>query len=150
MSTNPYQAPLEQNYGAIAGGREAATRAVAGPAISLMVVSGICVAMLTLSIPVDIYLLTSGAAAQLEREPLGAHVTILIRLIWGCCILGASGYVFWGAVQMKELTSYRHARAAAIVACIPCLGPCCILGIPFGAWGLGVLGRSEVRASFQR
>ena len=28
------------------------------------------------------------------------------------------------------------------IACIPCLGPCCLLGIPFGIWAFIVLTRS--------
>ena len=35
---------------------------------------------------------------------------------------------------MRNLKNYGQARAAAVVAMIPLLGPCCLLGIPFGIW----------------
>jgi hypothetical protein len=74
---------------------------------------------------------------------------VVVRLVWGCAIFVASGYVFFGALQMKGLVHYTHAKTAAIVACIPCLGPCCLLGIPFGAWALVVLGKPVVQKSFE-
>jgi hypothetical protein len=36
----------------------------------------------------------------------------------------------------------------SIVAMVPCLGPCCIVGIPIGIWALVVLMKPEVKAAF--
>jgi hypothetical protein len=129
--------------------RAAAQQAVAGPAISLMVVAGICIALLMISIPFDIFLLVTGLAAKLDRGGIDPTLKVVVRTIWAFVLLAASGYVFWGALQMKQLTNYSLAKTAAIVACVPCLGPCCLLGIPFGAWALNVLGRPEVMKSFE-
>jgi carbonic anhydrase len=46
---------------------------------------------------------------------------------------------------MRKMKNYCTARAAAIVAMIPLLGPCCLLGIPGPAFGL--LSSSESRVS---
>jgi hypothetical protein len=129
--------------------RAAALQAVAGPAISLMVVAGICIALLMISIPFDIFLLVTGLAAKLDRGGIDPTFKVLVRTAWAFVLLGASAYVFWGALQMKRLTNYSLAKTAAIVACVPCLGPCCLLGIPFGAWALNVLGQPEVMRSFE-
>ncbi len=37
-------------------------------------------------------------------------------------------------------------RAAAM---IPCVSPCCLLGLPLGIWALIVLVKPEVKAAFQ-
>lgn len=50
---------------------------------------------------------------------------------------------------MKSLENYGFAMAASIIALIPCMGPCCILGIPFGIWSLVVLSDPVVRSSFK-
>jgi len=39
--------------------------------------------------------------------------------------------------------------AASIIAMIPCVSPCCCLGLPFGIWALVVLARPAVKSAFQ-
>jgi hypothetical protein len=56
--------------------------------------------------------------------------------------------ILFGALKMMRLQSYGWAMAAAILAVIPCLSPCCCLGIPFGIWALVVLSKPEVKAAF--
>jgi hypothetical protein len=57
--------------------------------------------------------------------------------------------VILGAMRMKSLTSYGFAMAGAIIAMIPCLSPCCCLGLPVGIWALVVLMNQDVKAAFQ-
>ena len=59
-----------------------------------------------------------------------------------------SAVVLFGALKMMRLQNYGWAMAAAILAVIPCLSPCCCLGIPFGIWALVVLSKPEVKAAF--
>ena len=54
-----------------------------------------------------------------------------------------------GAMKMKKLESYAFAMAAAIIAMVPCISPCCLLGLPFGIWALVVLGDGSVKAAFR-
>jgi hypothetical protein len=49
---------------------------------------------------------------------------------------------------MRRSVHYGRTVAAAIVACIPCLSPWVLLGIPFGIWALVVLCRRDVQAAF--
>ena len=57
--------------------------------------------------------------------------------------------IIYGAVRMKNLSSYSWAVAAAVLALIPCLSsPCCAVGVPFGLWALLVLLDRDVRAAF--
>lgn len=56
--------------------------------------------------------------------------------------------IWMGAARMQSLRSYEFSVTAAILAIIPCLTPCCFLGLPFGIWALVVLTRSEIKSHF--
>jgi hypothetical protein len=58
-------------------------------------------------------------------------------------------FILIAAMKMKRLESHSLALAAAIVAMLPCISPCCLLGLPFGIWALIVLNDSSVRAAFR-
>ncbi len=151
--SNPYQSPLSEQFvnqarQALANERQQALAAVQGPAIALMVVGGISASLLALTIPFDLALLATGGFGPFEVDE-GETGKIVIRTIWGLAILAASTYCIFGAWQMKNLKGFNHAWIASIVAVIPCLGPCCVLGIPFGAWAIAVLMRPEVQARFE-
>ena len=51
---------------------------------------------------------------------------------------------------MGRLEGYGLAMTASIFAMIPCVGPCCLLGLPFGIWSVTVLNRRDVKAAFDR
>jgi hypothetical protein len=152
--SNPYQSPQsDPRYAAVhqpqVDPRAMARAAVQGPAI---VVSILSAATLSLTLPFDVFLLIVGTAegrvGGLEVDSPKA-IQIVVRMIWGLLILAASAYCIYGAWQMKSLKNFAQARSAAVVAVIPCLGPCCLLGIPFGAWALAVLARPEVQSRFE-
>lgn len=117
---------------------------VAPPAIALMVVSIICIAMMVLSLASSLFMLLSGAVDMLP-DPRGLQISketqIGIRMAWALILLAASAFTLYSAIQMKNLKSHSTAKMGAIVACIPCIGPCCIVGIPFGIWALIVLAK---------
>lgn len=54
-----------------------------------------------------------------------------------------------GAYHLQKLTRYPLAMTGAIIACIPCCGPCIVFGIPFGIWALILLNDSRIRSHFQ-
>ena len=57
--------------------------------------------------------------------------------------------VLYGALRMYQLRSYRFVKLTALLAAIPLLGPCLILGTPVGVWALVVLSNPHVEASFE-
>jgi hypothetical protein len=59
-----------------------------------------------------------------------------------------SAFIIYAALKMKELNQWGLAMAASILAMIPCISPCCIIGLPIGIWCLVVLTKPEVRAAF--
>lgn len=59
-----------------------------------------------------------------------------------------AAFIIYAALKMKDLTQYGLAMAASILAMIPCISPCCLIGLPIGIWCLVVLTRPEVKAAF--
>ena len=62
--------------------------------------------------------------------------------------LAMSALVLIGALRMHALRSYSLALVASILALVPCVTPCCFIGLPFGIWALVVLNKPEVRSQF--
>jgi hypothetical protein len=84
-----------------------------------------------------------------DQQPEGLVLGSSMIETWAVLGLVADAIVLIGARKMARLESHAFAMAAAIVALIPCLGPCCLLGLPFGIWALVVLGDSSVKAAFR-
>jgi len=56
--------------------------------------------------------------------------------------------IYIGASQMQSLRSYEFAYTAAILAMVPCLTPCCLIGLPFGIWAVVALGKTGMKSQF--
>jgi hypothetical protein len=82
------------------------------------------------------------SAEQGGPSALGNLLSVLPLLL-----LSALGFV--GGLRMMALRTYGLAVAGAVALCIPCVGSCCCLGIPVGAWALYVLTRPHVKAAFR-
>ena len=77
------------------------------------------------------------------------EMAVAVRILWSVLMLAANAVILAGAMRMKDLRNPGLARGACILALIPCLGPCFVLGIPFGIWGLVALADANVRAAFE-
>jgi len=133
-----------------------AKEAVSIPAILLMIAAGIGVLFALLLVA------ASGESAMkwvMENPNLPPNFRDQLmntprdsgsgRLFYGFQAL-LSAFVFFGALKMKNLQSYGVAMAAAIVACLPCCGPCFgCFSIPLGIWSLIVLNQAHVKQSFR-
>ena len=142
---NPYSAPE------MSGGKREPSTQVQAPAVAMIVVSLIALIVGTLGLIADAVFIVTGMVTKLEAMndgPISEYMQITIRAIWGVVLVIASSFVLYGAIKMRNLKNYRVARAASIVAMIPLVGPCCLLGIPFGIWAFIALGKPGVRQSF--
>lgn len=145
MEQNPYRS---SGYAPSAELPQAKVRT---PAICLIVVGAISIAFSILSVIMDIFLLASGMAEELSLRTGNDEVGYaMFRLTWAVVLLLTSTLVTIGGISMLRMRSYALSYTAAVVASIPCLGPCCILGIPFGIWALVVLHREDVRSAFRK
>jgi hypothetical protein len=94
----------------------------------------------------------NAAMAQLANNPdmakYAAAGSPVVNGLVGLLQVAVSGLAVFGGLKMRNLQSFGLAMGGAIAAVIPCLGPCCCLGIPFGIWALIVLNKPEVKSSF--
>jgi hypothetical protein len=145
---HPFQGP----YGAPISNVEAyAASRLAGPATGLIVLGA-----LTLAIQVFGFLtiLRGGLDPNVIRANGGDEILVLLTTgvpgaivqFVGCVV---SLLVLSGALRMKRLESYGFATLSAILAMIPCISPCCVLGFPFGLWALIVLQDPFIRSAFR-
>jgi hypothetical protein len=117
------------------------------PALALMIIGGVSFVILLFYCPVNLFVLLNDPEHQ-ERpkderveELLGAAVLVPLMTL-------SSLAVAMCAALMKWRVSYGGSMTGAILACIPCLSPCCFLGIPFGIWALVVLNDTAVKDWF--
>ncbi len=129
------------------GTRAAAMDQLKGPAIGLMVTAGIGAAFQILGLALNLMGAGMGALAR-GSQGMPSMMSGGIGAVFNVIGLVMSVVVFMGASKMKNAESYGFAMAAAIIAMIPCLGPCCLLGLPLGIWALVVLMKPEVKAAF--
>jgi hypothetical protein len=145
FGSNPYQSP-----GSTGGGAEAASK-VAGPAIGLLVTAGIGIAVQVLSLILNVLGVGMGAAGAGgggEQEQMMQMFSGGIGIVMGLVAIVIGIVVLLGALKMKKLESYGLAMAATILAMVPCISPCCLIGLPIGIWSLVVLLKPEVKSAF--
>lgn len=121
---------------------------VKGPAIGLMVVAGLGVVMQILSILMNVLGTGMGAMAGGD-EGMMQMFSGVAGIVFSIIGIVVGLVIFFGALKMMKLQSYGFSMATAIVAMIPCISPCCLLGLPIGIWALVVLMKPEVKAAFQ-
>jgi len=93
-----------------------------------------------------------GGMSQLEgmegAEWLAPLMSGTIGIITSLIGIAVGAFIIYAMLQMRALKSHGMVMAATILAMIPCISPCCILGLPFGIWSLVVLLKPEVKAAF--
>ena len=122
---------------------------VTGPAIGLMVTAGIGIALQVLSVLARLLGMGLAASRMGEGSPMGALAAGPIIIIFGLCSIIVGLVIFMGAMKMKNLQSHSLAVTVSVLAMIPCISPCCLLGIPIGIWSLIVLMNPDVKAAFR-
>jgi hypothetical protein len=146
-------APAAAVSAAASDARARALQLVSGPAIALIATAilgmaanglGLVLHFLGRGFVPPAYGMNPEAMRLLEmlNGPMGAVIRI-IPIAVGVLVLV-------GGLKMQHLRSRGLAMTAAIVAMIPCISPCCLLGLPFGIWALIVLSKPEVQSQFDR
>ena len=144
--TPPTGAPY--SYG---GDRTGALEKVNGPAIGLFVTAGLGllgaiagIAMNLLGVGMGASGMGGGAEAQWAQMMSGT-----VGIIGNVLGIIVSIVIFLGANKMRKLESYGFSMAASIIAMVPCISPCCLVGLPIGIWAIVVLNKPEVKSQFQ-
>lgn len=127
----------------------AAAARVKGPAIALIVITGLGILGQLISMVANLAGMRSTPNLPPEAERwvtlmsggLGVVATVLTVVM--------GGLIIFGAMKMMSLQSYGLAMAVSIIAMVPCLSPCCCLGLPVGIWSVVVLTSAEVKGAFR-
>jgi hypothetical protein len=121
---------------------------VAAPAIALLVVailSAVCFVgfsvLALIGFTVGEANIQGGPQERMLAGAVGVGMYLFAALL--------SAVIAVGANKMRQLQSYPFSMAAAVMAVIPFVSPCCLLGIPFGIWALVVLAKPEVKDAFR-
>jgi tRNA A-37 threonylcarbamoyl transferase component Bud32 len=122
-------------------GDHARARWEIGVAATGLLVSGV----LTLVFWALVGLVLAAARSELTKEI--SIIWLVIVAVASILIIGVSGLLIAGAMQMLRLHWYPLAATAAIVAMIP-WSPAWLVSLPFGIWACIVLGRPVVAEAF--
>lgn len=136
---------MNQDY---QSGPNQAMDAVKGPATGLMVTAGIGIAFQLLGLVMNVLGAGMGALAR-GNQGMPNMLSGGIGAVFNVIGIVIAVVIFMGAGKMKNLQSYGFAMAATILAMIPCISPCCLIGLPVGIWALVVLMKPEVKGAFQ-
>jgi hypothetical protein len=130
------------------------------PSIGLMVTAGLSVILVLMSLVMNLSGATMSSWNQMQSSPgMDPQMLEMIKkfqgfsqtfgVFEGILHLLLAGFIFFGAMKMRKLENFGLCVAACIVALVPCISPCCCLGLPIGIWALIVMNRPEVRIHFK-
>ena len=128
-----------------------AAQMVSGPAIGLIVTAALGALAQLGSIGMNVFGMSMSHNMG-QQQPDAAWVNLLsggMGIFFSIIGIIMSVVIFLGAMKMKKLESYNFALTATIIAMVPCLSPCCLLGLPIGIWALVILMKPEVKGAFQ-
>jgi len=121
-----------------------------------MVTAGLGIACAVLRIVLNLFGITFNSFNRMNSFP-GQNPEMVRAFQMGSGVAGifiaiiqvaVAIFILYAALKMKGLQQYGLCIAASIVAMVPCISPCCCIGIPIGIWALVVLNKSEVRDYF--
>jgi hypothetical protein len=135
-----------------ASGSGEALQMVQGPAIGLIVTAALGFVAGALGIIMNLAGVTMGAmGGQQQSQEVPAWVNMMsggLGIVSSLLGIVMSVVILMGALKMKRLENYTFAIIATVVAMVPCISPCCFVGLPIGIWALVVLNKPEVKGAF--
>ena len=129
-----------------------AAQLVQGPAIGMMVMAILLALLAMAGILMNLLGVGAGAIAPTggnQFQQLGNMMGGVVGIVFNVLGLGISGFIFFASQKLKKLESHGMVMAAAIISMVPCLSPCCIIGLGIGIWVLVVIMKPEVKSAFR-
>ena len=133
---------------------------VKNPAVSLIVTGALNVLLAVYALVKDLFFPDNVEQLLAQMPPMPdpetqKMVVSMLHVMTGPLAVGShlvalllSVVVLVGSVRMLQLRNYEFAFVAAILAMVPCVTPCCLLGLPFGIWAVVVMRKPGVKAHF--
>ena len=154
LSTTSQQAPSIAPLSAAQPATNAAAL-VSGPATGLMIVGIFCALAAVLGLVSNVLGIGAGAMNQPGGAGMPPQLEQWVKMTSGGVgialnVLGlaVSGLIIFASGRLRRLQSYGMVMAATIISMVPCLSPCCCVGLPVGVWILIVLMKPEVKSAF--
>ena len=124
---------------------------VNGPSIGLIITGALSVffailrAVLVLSgVGLNLLQANSNTAMPSWFSAMSGTAGVLMAVLQTACGI----IVLLGGIKMRKLENYGLCMTASIIAMIPCISICCLIGLPIGIWALVILSKPEVKSSF--
>ena len=124
------------------------TDQVNGPAIGLIVTAILGFMLQLLALVINVLGVSIGTMQSGRNEAWANLFSGTIGIVSSIVTIAVAGLILYGAMKMKKLEGYGWAITASILALVPCVSPCCLVGAPFGIWALVVLAKPEVKSAF--
>jgi hypothetical protein len=126
-----------------------AEQEVSAPAIGLLITAAVGGVGAFLGLMARLLGFGIGAMMSRSVEEQFAHwLTGGFGIFFSTLALLVAGFIIYAALEMQNLRQWGLAVAASVVAMLPCVSPCCIIGLPVGIWSLVILTRPDVKAAF--
>jgi hypothetical protein len=128
-----------------------AAQLVAGPAIGLIVTAILGALAQIASLLLNVLGVGMAGAGMQGQEGMPQWMNAMsggIGIVFNILGMIMAVVVLLGALKMKKLENYNFAMTATIIAMIPCISPCCWIGLPIGIWAIVMLMKPEVKSSF--
>jgi hypothetical protein len=149
--TGPVPAAEPPHDAGYATSSQVARSMIQVPGLLVAITGGIGVALYSLNLIMRMFGVAMtpppiGTAPELDWvfEFFAGGAGVALDVVW----LGLSVVVLIGGLQMLQLQRYTFCLCTAILALLPCISPCCCIGLPAGVWALVILAKPEVRAAF--
>lgn len=126
---------------------EIARSKVHGPALGLKITAGLGAAAQVLSIAMNVLGIGMGAT-QGGEDAMASMMGGTIGIVFSLIGIAVAVFLWITAGKMENLQSYNLCLVGSIVAMVPCISPCCIVGLPIGIWAVIVLAKPEVKSAF--
>ena len=126
-----------------------AAQEVAGPATGLLITAVIGGFFVFLGLLVNLLGFSLGTMmADSGEEQFAQWISGGFGVTSSVIGLLVAGFLIYASLEMRKLSQWGLAVGAGVVAMLPCISPCCLIGLPVGIWSLVVLTKPEIKAAF--
>ncbi len=126
-----------------------AAQEMAGPATGLLITAIIGGFFVFLGLLVNLLGFSLGTMmADSGEEQFAQWISSGFGVTSSVIALLVAGFLIYASLEMKKLSQWGLAVGASVVAMLPCISPCCLIGLPVGIWCLVVLTKPEIKAAF--
>jgi hypothetical protein len=129
------------------------------PAVFMMVIAGFSIAVALVVLLVRVLGVSMGSLVPSSAQPSERAASIAfgaVGIVFSVLSIAVNGFVFFGAVKMKNLEHHALAVIAAVATMLPsslwlccCFGLNLLPGLAVGIWSLVILFDPGVKAAFR-